>query len=319
MNQPNGKSRDHSDKTDKNSFKKDTYPKKDVPKGWGSVAKHGAGKLQREESEDKEDRNNRTGVVEVENEFFTRANSDRLRSEATEAVSRAKKRHRPPSKEQKRKRSSIPNVPHQLPEASKAFRKLLGEKNGARAFRKLGDAAAAFEEERFNDAQKILRSLNDRTFQIAEVVELLGLINYRLGNWEEASEMLEFFRTITGSTEQHPVLADCYRAQGEWGEVEELWDELRQSSPGAALVTEGRLVAAGSLADQNLISEAIRLLEKGWKVPRHPKEHHLRRAYALGDLYERSGSIPRARELFTWTRRHSPKFADIAQRVRDLS
>ena len=62
-----------------------------------------------------------------------------------------------------------------------------------------------------------------------------------------------------------------------------------------------------------------RCLEKGWKVPRKPKDHHLRRAYALGDLYEKSGSLPRARELFIWIRRHSPKFADVGERVRDLS
>ena len=44
----------------------------------------------------------------------------------------------------------------------------------------------------------------------------------------------------TGSTEQHQVLADCYRAQKNFAEVEILWDELRKASPSAALVTEGR-------------------------------------------------------------------------------
>ncbi len=290
-----------------------------VRKDWGSVTRHGAGKLTREESEDREERNKRTATRIPEDEIPARESSDRLRSEATEAISRAKARKKNTRKESVKKRVPTPNIPHQLPDAGKLLRKLLGEKRGARAASLLGHAAREFEDEKFVEAQKILNSLDEKSLRVAEVVELSGLINYRLGQWSKASEFLESFRRITGSTEQHPVLADCYRAQSNWTEVEILWDELRQASPNAALVTEGRLVMAGALDDQGRTSDAVRILEKGWKVPRHPKEHHLRRAYALGDLYERSGALPRARELFTWIRKHSPKFADVDERVRDLS
>lgn len=290
-----------------------------VRKDWGSVTRHGAGKLTREESEDREERNKRTATRIPEDEIPARESSDRLRSEATEAISRAKARKKNIRKESVKKRVPTPNIPHQLPDAGKLLRKLLGEKRGARAASLLGHAAREFEDEKFVEAQKILNSLDEKSLRVAEVVELSGLINYRLGQWSKASEFLESFRRITGSTEQHPVLADCYRAQSNWAEVEILWDELRQASPNAALVTEGRLVMAGALDDQGRTSDAVRILEKGWKVPRHPKEHHLRRAYALGDLYERSGALPRARELFTWIRKHSPKFADVDERVRDLS
>ena len=292
---------------------------KNVRKDWGSVTRHGAGKLTREESEDREERNKRTATRVPEAETPVRESSDRLRSEATEAISRAKGKKNTTRKESAKKRVPTPNVPHQLPDSGELLRKLLGEKRGARAASLLGHAAREFEDEKFVEAQKILNSLDEKTFQVAEVVELSGLINYRLGKWSKASELLESFRTITGSTEQHPVLADCYRAQSNWTEVEILWDELRQASPNAALVTEGRLVMAGSLDDQGKTSDAVRILEKGWKVPRHPKDHHLRRAYALGDLYEKSGALPRARELFAWIRKHSPKFADVNERVRDLS
>ena len=67
------------------------------------------------------------------------------------------------------------------------------------------------------------------------------------------------------------------------------------------------------------LAEAVALLEKGWRVPSRAREHHLRRAYALADLYERSGAEPRARELFVWVRNHDPGFADVAARVRALS
>ena len=50
---------------------------------------------------------------------------------------------------------------------------------------------------------------------------------------------------------------------------------------------------AGSLADRGDVKGAIRLLEQGWKFPKRAKVHHLRRAYALADLYERAGDVGR--------------------------
>ena len=95
--------------------------------------------------------------------------------------------------------------------------------------------------------------------------ELLGLTQYRLGNWAEAARQLEEFRQLTGySTEQHPVLADCYRALRRYKKVDELWAELCEASPSAALVTEARIVAAGSLADRGRLADAVRVLERGW-------------------------------------------------------
>jgi hypothetical protein len=60
------------------------------------------------------------------------------------------------------------------------------------------------------------------------------------------------------------------------------------------------------------------LLEKGWKPPRRPAEHHLRRAYALGDLFERAGDLPRARATFGWLAGADPEFADVLDRVNGL-
>lgn len=78
-------------------------------------------------------------------------------------------------------------------------------------------------------------------------------------------------------------------------------------------------MAAGSLADQGRLADAVRLLEKGWKTPKQPKEHHLRRAYALADLYERAGSVPRARQLFGWLAQVAPEFADVDARLDALA
>ena len=61
--------------------------------------------------------------------------------------------------------------------------------------------------------------------------ELYGLTLYRQAKWRPAIKELEAFRMLTGSTEQNPVLADCYRAFGDYGMVDDLWEELRQASP----------------------------------------------------------------------------------------
>ena len=53
--------------------------------------------------------------------------------------------------------------------------------------------------------------------------ELFGLTLYRLGQWKDAADHLEAFRELSGSTEQHPVLADCYRALGRWNDVDAMW------------------------------------------------------------------------------------------------
>lgn len=204
----------------------------------------------------------------------------------------------------------------------------LGAGPGKRSARRFEQAAAAFASERFAEARKLVAPVARAAPEVADVRELHGLVLYRLGRFGPAAGELEAFRRLSGSTEQHPVLADCRRALGHWDEVDSLWAELGAASPSAELVTEGMIVTAGARADRGDLSGAIRMLERGWRVtgrqgwnfPRRPGHHHLRRAYALADLYERAGRPPaRARELFGWVSRHDPHLADAAQRLKALS
>jgi len=184
----------------------------------------------------------------------------------------------------------------------------------------VADAATALDADRPRDALRLLRPILAPTANVALVRELAGLASYRLGKWAEAVEHLEAFRRLTSSTEQHPVLADAYRALGRYAAVDELWEELRSVSPAAPLVTEGRIVAAGALADQGKLRQAITLLERGVPKPgRSVGEHHLRLMYALADLHERVGDAPRARELFTRVAKADPSLADTAERLQALS
>ncbi len=58
---------------------------------------------------------------------------------------------------------------------------------------------------------------------------------------------------------------------------------------------------------------------EGARAPgKKPQEHHLRVAYALADLHERAGDLPRARELFTVVATNDPDLGDVAARLRAL-
>src|SRR5262245_5012966 len=167
----------------------------------------------------------------------------------------------------------------------------LGGGRASRYYDQLMKAADAFSRDHERDALRLLRPLRDALPDSPSVRELMGLTQYRLGHYPAATKELEAFVELTGSVEQHPVLMDSYRAQRRWRKVDERWRELTAASPGADVVTEGRIVAAGALADRGRVDEAIQLLTRADKKVTNPKPHHLRLCYALGDLEERAGNV----------------------------
>jgi len=205
-----------------------------------------------------------------------------------------------------------------MAEARDELTKVAGDRQAPKLQQQLADAARNFERERYQDARRILKNLAERAPSSASVRELYGLTLYRMGQWRAAAKELEAFRMLSGSSEQHPVLADAYRALGRYTDVDELWRELRADSPSGELVAEGRIVAAGALADQGRLSDAIALIEQAKLDVKRPKPHHLRLWYAAADLHERAGDVPRARELFERIRRHEADFADVAERLASL-
>lgn len=193
---------------------------------------------------------------------------------------------------------------------------LVGARRAERIEEMLSEATTAYAAERYLDARRVLSTVVAEVPDLPEARELYGLTLYRLGRWRDAARELDAFVELTGgSTEQHPVLADCRRALGQYAKVQELWEELRAASPSGPLVAEGRIVAAGALADQGDLAAAIALLGKSFRLPKRPMEHHLRRAYALGDLYERSGDLPQARMLFGRISAVDPDYLDAADRA----
>ena len=210
------------------------------------------------------------------------------------------------------KRRSVPR--RVVDEVTAAAGKAKGEKLAAR----LADATYSYEKERYGDALRVLRQLAAEVPESGAVRELFGLALYRSGQWVQAANQLEAFKDMSRSFDQHPALADCYRALGRYDDADQLWAELREASPSGDVVAEGRIVAAEVKADRGDLSGAILMLEKASRKVAKPSERHLRQWYALADLYERAGDLPRARDLFNRVASVDPESFDVRGRLTAL-
>jgi tetratricopeptide (TPR) repeat protein len=217
------------------------------------------------------------------------------------------------SKPARRRKSSdlAPDVAEELSKAAPAAR-------AAKYRERLTTAADALDRGRYDDARRMVQPVLRDLPEMAFGHEIAGLAFYRTGQWRKAAAELEVARQLDRSLNHHAVLADCYRALKRYDLVDELWLELREGSPEPALMAEGRIVAAGALADQGNLKGALKLMERGADVPKKVRDHHLRQWYVLGDLHDRSGDIIKARRLFGMIYEVDPQFADVADRLRGL-
>ncbi|HIF66250.1 MAG TPA: hypothetical protein EYQ34_06580 [Acidimicrobiia bacterium] len=218
------------------------------------------------------------------------------------------------SQEPRRRQPQLP-----LPELDDVHTRDLSERDRNRLLKQLREAGEQFLSERFGAVEDILRPLVKKHPRVPDLQELYGLTLYRLGLWRQALDRLERFTYMTGTVDQLPVMADCHRALGEYDAVRRLWDELRVAGPEASVMTEGRIVMAGALADVGDLAGGIRLLEKGPIQTKKARDYHLRLWYALSDLYERAGDHQRASRGFERIRTVEPDYADVAYRLTSLS
>ena len=180
------------------------------------------------------------------------------------------------------------------------------------------DAAAAFAAEDFTEATRLADQAKHIALRAVSVRELLGLAYYHQGRWQEAARELATFRRISGSKEQNPVLADSYRAMGKPDKAIELCDEIAPGETSEAVYYEGAIVAAGALADQGRVDEAIDRLERLDLRPEAASSHHLRVWYMLGDLLARHGRFTQAREWFEAVAQADPEATDAPERAAKL-
>ncbi len=185
--------------------------------------------------------------------------------------------------------------------------------------KELTEAIRAYEADRYRDAKRHLDAATRFANASPSITELLGLTHYRLGNWSAAIGFLESAAEASGSLDQGPVMADCYRALGRHDRVKEIYEEVGRVSPSPEVMAEARIVYAGSLSDQKEYADAIKLLSRFEKPNRtKPRLIDLRQWYMLGDLYEKVGEIEHARRLFGLVAKEDPSLYDVAERLADL-
>ena len=291
-----------------------------VRKGWGSVARRGASTVRDGATDHGPDagtpearRRARTRSDEFVPERWiradppgngpgTRTREDALRTPAHRAV--------PPP-------AGLPaDIANELASAAGPDWNHLSE----RITERMAAGIGAYQRERYRDASRILKVVVDAVPNAPSARELLGLSQYHQSFWKAALPNLEAFSALTGSVDQHPVRMDCHRALGRPKRVEALFTELRQGSPDPEVLSEGRLVLAGTRADRGDLTGAVSLLVEAGagRLVRNPAERHLRQWYVLGDLMERSGDLPKARELFLRVGTVDPDAYDVAARLESL-
>ena len=232
-----------------------------------------------------------------------------VRREATSAARRAAG-EAPPAKRREPKPLD-PEVAAELNEA-------LGPQRGARLTERLAQASEALDRERFQEARRIAGSIAKEAPSVAAAHELLGLANYRLGLYKQAVAALESAQDLHPNPALLPVIADCQRAQGRWAAVDRVWTEIKAASPSHDVMAEGRMVAAGALADQGDLRGALALMEPATKRPKAVRDFHLRQWYVLADLYDRMGDPISARRWFSTVAEFDDEFADVRDRLRSL-
>lgn len=208
---------------------------------------------------------------------------------------------------------------HFSKELAEGFTLAFGATKSQRELERLKEAMKDFSAGHYTDALRTLENLTKEAPDIPELQELCGISHYHLGNYKKAVPHLKAFKKLTKTVEQNPVLADCCRAEGDHAETARLYEELAAASPPSPeeLLIEGRIVFAGSLADQGDLGAGAKLLQEGMRtgdktgdkedqLPKKPSEAEVRQVYALADIYEQAGDIPRARALFKWVTEKDP-------------
>jgi tetratricopeptide (TPR) repeat protein len=204
------------------------------------------------------------------------------------------------------------------PEVAQELTDAVGALRSQRLMDRLTAANLALDRERFDEARRLVAPLLRELPSVAAVHETSGLVNYRLGRWKQAAKSLEVAQGLRESMDLLPVLADCYRALRQWSDVDRVWRKVKAASPSQEVMTEARIVVAGSLADRGEIRSAISLLTPQGRPPKRLRDHHLRQWYALGDLCDRAGDTIAAHRWFSVIAQQAPDFVDVRDRIRAL-
>ncbi len=280
-----------------------------MPRSWGGVARRGAGQVRRSD----EERGADAQVVDRPRGGRPAPVDEWVRTDGTQGDggSGTPRRLRvgPP-----------PPVPDEVAAQIRVAASAATAHHRELLVRRAAEAVEALEHGRNQEAYRTGKSVADEAPEVAAVRWVVGLAAYRAGRWRDAVAHLEAHAALTGESQGLPLIMDSYRALGRRSKVATLWGDVRRRSPDPDTLAEARIVAAATVADRGDLAGAISLLAAAGagKALRNPGERHLRQWFALADLYERAGDVPRARELFARVQAAEPDAFGVEARLEAL-
>lgn len=246
---------------------------------------------------------------------------DDLRSVAAEAVQRGEgvvgeprgPRQLTPEERERRQKQAISRVDPEL--AAEIRAATPDPRVAARTVERVGKTQEALDRDRLDEARRTINPIAKTLPGVAGVQELAGLVAYRLGRWRDAVRALDAAQTLRTNVEMLPVLADAHRALRHWDAVARIWREIKELSPSHEVMAEGRIVAAGALADQGDLTAALAEMAAASTRIRRVEDYHLRQWYVLGDLHDRAGNPIEAARWFERIAAVDDDYYDVPERL----
>jgi len=186
------------------------------------------------------------------------------------------------------------------------------------AARALAAAVVALSEDDPEEALGPARAAKRAAPRAGAVREVLGMALYQAGEFKAARTELAAAQRISGAAELSAVLADIERATGRPEQAIELFRSTDRTRMEPDTAAELLIVAASAYGDLGQPAAGMALIRRHARWPAQLAEHHLRLAYAEGDLAERAGDRAAAREAFDRVVRADPEFFDAAARLERL-
>jgi len=273
-----------------------------MPKSWGSVARKGAKLLSVSGQGTFED--HRSLKAPAAPDLWVREHKADVAREADGAASR-----RPQAE-----------LPGDLMAAIRNAGASLTTRGRERLVTLTAEAVEAYNRGRYEEAARRISPVAEVAPRVTAVREIAGLANYRSGSWRAAAAHLRAHHDLSGDVSHLPAVMDCERALKHPRTVIKFYNQVRAASPSPEVLSEARIVMAASLGERGDLEGAIALLLEagtGRRV-RNPADRHVRQWYVLGDLYERSGDAPKARDYFARVAEADPGAFDVDERLEEL-
>ena len=260
-----------------------------------------------------------------------RTGAERIKSEGRPLETRASKRAPEPAdvwveevaspitRREDATARAVAELPGEI--ASQVRRAVMGsERQRERAVENLAKAQVAYERHRYEESLRLAERTCEVAPDVAGVRELAGLAAYRAQEWNRAKAHLRRVIEISTDPQYLPLIMDCDRAHHRYRAVQATYDELIELSPTADVLTEARIVLAGSLGDQGKYREAVEILSAAGATRRlrNPGFRHLRMWYAMADMLDRAGDTSAARDYFSRVVEAEPDAYDARARLAEL-